>query len=79
MQNNEVPDWYFSLCTWLIASRPSGDYTPVGNQSWYTHWDQQFGLDGRLPIVDALKGAALRQRVWRLAPTRRLACRAACC
>lgn len=24
--------------------------------SWYTHWwDQQFGLNGRLPIVDALK------------------------
>ena len=38
MQNNEVPDWYFSLCTWLIASRPLGDFTPAWEtMSWYTN------------------------------------------
>ncbi len=66
MQNNETPDWYFALCTWLIASRPLGDFTPAWEtMSWYTHWwDQQFGLDGRLPIVDALKALPSVARVW---------------
>lgn len=66
MQNNEVPDWYFAMCTWLIASRPLGDFTPAWEtMSWYTNWwDQQFGLNGRLPIVDALKALPSAARVW---------------
>ena len=52
-----APPWYFSCCTWLLASRPLGDFNPTWEQmSWYTHaWDMQFGLDGELPIVQALK------------------------
>lgn len=66
MQNNEVPDWYFALCTWLIASRPLGDFTPAWEtMSWYTNWwDQQFGLNGHLPIVDALKALPAVARIW---------------
>ncbi len=53
----EAPDYYFTCCTWLLASRPLGDFNPAWDQmSWYTHaWDQQFGLNGQLPVVQALK------------------------
>jgi hypothetical protein len=54
---SQAPSWYFSCCTWLVASRPLGDFNPSWEQmSWYTHvWDIQFGLDGQLPIIQALK------------------------
>jgi hypothetical protein len=54
---SQAPAWYFSCCTWLLASRPLGDFSPTWEQmSWYTHaWDLQFGLEGALPIVQALK------------------------
>ncbi len=54
---DEAPPWYFSVCTWLLASVPMGDFNPAWDQmSWYTHaWDLQFGLDGQLPIVQLLK------------------------
>lgn len=66
MQSNLTPDWYFALCTWLIASRPLGDYTPAWEtMSWYTHWwDEQFGLTGRLPIIEALKALPPTARIW---------------
>lgn len=53
----EAPTWYFAMCTWLIASRPLGDFSPTWEQmSWYTHaWDAQFALNGQLPIIQALK------------------------
>jgi len=52
-----APDWYFSCCTWLLASRALGDFNPTWEQmSWYTDaWNERFGLAGRLPIVQALK------------------------
>lgn len=54
---SQAPPWYFSCCTWLLASRPLGDFNPTWDQmSWHTHvWDLQFGLSGELPIVQALK------------------------
>ncbi len=53
----QAPPWYFTCCTWLLASRPLGDFNPTWEQmSWYTHvWDVQFGLNGQLPVVQALK------------------------
>jgi len=53
---SEAPPWYFALCTWLLASRPLGDFNPTWEQmSWYTStWDLQFGLNGQLPTVQAL-------------------------
>jgi len=55
----EAPPWYFTLCTWLLASAPLGDLNPAWDQmSWFTHvWDLQFGLEGQLPIVQMLKDA----------------------
>ncbi|HSN76704.1 MAG TPA: carboxypeptidase-like regulatory domain-containing protein, partial [Anaerolineae bacterium] len=52
-----APAWYFAMCTWLLASQPLGDWNPTWEQmSWYTPvWDLQFGLNGELPIVQALK------------------------
>jgi hypothetical protein len=52
-----APEWYFSCCTWLLASRPLGDWNPTWEQmSWYTDaWNERFGLAGQLPVVQALK------------------------
>lgn len=57
MQANEVPDWYFSMCTWILAAQRLGDWNYSWEQmSWYTDaWNEQFGLKGSLPIVDALR------------------------
>ncbi len=54
---SEAPEWYFTCCTWLLASRPLGDWNPTWDQmSWYTDaWNERFGLAGRLPVVQALK------------------------
>lgn len=53
---SEAPPWYFAMCTWLLASRPLGDFNPTWEQmSWYTSaWNVQFGLEGKLPVVQAL-------------------------
>ncbi len=53
----DAPEWYFTCCTWLLASRPLGDWNPTWDQmSWYTDaWNERFGLAGQLPIVQALK------------------------
>jgi protocatechuate 3,4-dioxygenase beta subunit len=61
----EAPDYYFTCCTWLLASRPLGDFNPAWDQmSWYTHaWDQRFGLSGQLPVVQALKDLPSVSRV----------------
>lgn len=54
---SQAPPWYFAMCTWLIATEPLGQINPTWEQmSWYTHaWDLQFGLEGQLPVVQALK------------------------
>lgn len=67
MQNNQVPEWYFAMCTWLIAARALGDWNPTWEQmGWYTHaWDERFGLNGQLPVIDGLKALP---SVNRLAP-----------
>ena len=54
---SQAPPWYFSCCTWLIAAVQLGDWNYTWEQmAWYTSaWDLQFGLNGRLPIVQALK------------------------
>jgi len=53
----QAPEWYFACCTWLIAANRMGSMNPTWDQmAWYTHaWDLQFGLQGQLPIVQALK------------------------
>ena len=76
----EAPEWYFTCCTWLLASRGLGDWNPTWDQmSWYTDaWNERFGLAGQLPVVRALKelpsvvrpelrrgGATLRGRLLR--------------
>ncbi len=54
---DQAPPWYFSCCTWLLVSKPLGDFNPTWEQmSWYTHsWDQQFGLHGELPLLQMLR------------------------
>ncbi|RME81636.1 MAG: carboxypeptidase regulatory-like domain-containing protein [Caldilineae bacterium] len=61
---DEAPEWYFTCCTWLLASKPLGDFSPTWDQmSWYTHaWDLQFGLNGELPIVQLLKDTPAQVR-----------------
>jgi hypothetical protein len=53
---SQAPPWYFAMCTWLLASRPLGDFNPTWEQmSWFTGaWDLQFGLSGKLPVIQAL-------------------------
>ncbi len=61
---DEAPPWYFTCCTWLVASRPLGDFNPTWDQmSWYGHaWDRQFGLNGELPLVSSLKSTRSQVR-----------------
>ncbi len=61
---DEAPEWYFSCCTWLIASKPLGDHSPTWDQmAWYTTaWDLQFGLNGQLPVVQKAKDTPSRLR-----------------
>lgn len=61
---DEAPPWYFSCCTWLLASRPLGDFSPTWEQmSWFTHaWNEQFGLRGELPLLQMLRDTPARIR-----------------
>ncbi len=61
---DEAPEWYFSCCTWLLASRPLGDFSPTWDQmSWYcSAWNEQFGLSGELPIIQMLKDTPAKVR-----------------
>lgn len=61
---DEAPEWYFTCCTWLLASKPLGDYSPTWDQmAWYTTaWDLQFGLHGQLPLVQRAKDTPSRVR-----------------
>ena len=60
-----APDNFFCLCHWLIANYEIGYFGPGWeSQAWYTHWwDSRFGLNGRLPVVDALKELPTRDRL----------------
>lgn len=54
----EAPEWYFTLCHWLIADRAIEPGRPFAweSQCWYTHWwDQEFGFNGVTPVVDRVK------------------------
>ncbi|MFC1976537.1 hypothetical protein ACFLXQ_09075, partial [Chloroflexota bacterium] len=54
----EAPDYYFACMPWLIAVGRIGVWGEgFENQGpWFTnHFDQQFGLNGELPIVSKLK------------------------
>lgn len=62
----QAPAYYFACMPWLIAVRRLGVFGEgFENQGpWFTHqFDQQFGLNGQLPIVDCLKARAGRVRV----------------
>lgn len=55
----DTPDYYFASMPWLISTFNSGavDYEAQG--PWFTTWyDNSFGLNGKLPIVDMLPAKA---------------------
>ena len=60
----EAPPWYFTVFHWLIANNAMGQNRPGWEtQAWYGNWwDKEFGLNGRLPSVDALKRTAAPPR-----------------
>lgn len=62
--NSEAPQWYFTVFHWLIANRRMGQDRPGWEtQCWYTDWwNQEFGLQGELPTVQALKDAPAKVR-----------------
>ncbi len=51
------PDHYFAMCHWLIGNYRLGFMAPGWeSQSWYSDWwNQDFGLQGELPVVAAVK------------------------
>ena len=54
----QAPDYYFACMPWIIAVQRMGIGSPgFENQGpWFTNqFDQQFGLNGELPIVSKLK------------------------
>lgn len=54
----KVPDYYFAMMPWLIAAQRIGvQAPPAENQGpWFTHkYDEEWGLDGELPLVQMLK------------------------
>ncbi len=53
----QAPPYYFAMCHWLIANYKIGHFDPTWEtQAWYTDWwNGLFGLNGRLPAVDAVK------------------------
>jgi hypothetical protein len=62
----KVPDYYFAVMPWLVAAQRLGvQAPPAENQGpWFTHkYDQEWGLNGELPLVQMLKdlAAAVRQ------------------
>jgi hypothetical protein len=75
----KVPDYYFAVMPWLIAAQRIGvQAPPAENQGpWFTHkYDQEWGLNGELPLVQMLKDLPSRVRQdgpvpsqWRKPPT----------
>ncbi|GAB4543066.1 MAG: hypothetical protein Kow0063_35840 [Anaerolineae bacterium] len=61
----KVPDYYFAVMPWLIAAQRIGVLaTPAENQGpWFTHkYDDEWGLNGELPLVSMLKELPSRTR-----------------
>lgn len=61
----DAPDYYFACMPWLIAVKLMGIWHEgFENQGpWFTpHFNQQFGLDGELPIVPKLKALPSKVR-----------------
>lgn len=62
---NKVPDYYFTMMPWLIAAQRIGVLAmPAENQGpWFTHkYDEEWGLNGELPLVQMLKDLPSRTR-----------------
>jgi hypothetical protein len=60
-----LPDYYFCSMPWFIAGYQMGvlssSYEPQG--PWFTNWyDDVFGLQGELPVVEMLKNAPPKLR-----------------
>ena len=61
----KVPDYYFACMPWLIAAQSMGlGAPPAENQGpWFTHkYDEEWGLNGELPLVQMLKDLPTRVR-----------------
>jgi len=61
----KVPDYYFAMMPWLIAAQRIGVLAvPAENQGpWFTHkYDEEWGLNGELPLVQMLKDLPSRVR-----------------
>ncbi len=60
----KAPDYYFTIFHWLIANVLIGVGTPGWEtQCWYTNWwNKEFGFEGRLPTVEAVKALPGRTR-----------------
>jgi hypothetical protein len=61
----KVPDYFFAAMPWLIAAQRIGvQAPPAENQGpWFTHkYDQEWGLNGELPLVQMLKDLPSRLR-----------------
>jgi hypothetical protein len=77
--DKRVPEYFFAVMPWLIAAQRIGVLAPPAeNQGpWFTHkYDQEWGLNGELPLVQMLKDlpSRLRQdgpvpRQWHRPPT----------
>lgn len=62
---NKVPDYYFAMMPWLIAAQRIGVLAmPAENQGpWFTHkYDEEWNLNGELPLVQMLKDLPSRER-----------------
>jgi hypothetical protein len=60
-----VPDYYFAMMAWLIAAQRMGiGAPPAENQGpWFTNkYDEEWGLNGELPLVQMLKDLPSRVR-----------------
>ncbi len=68
----QAPDYYFTCMPWIIAVQRMGIGSPgFENQGpWFTNqFDQQFGLNGELPVVSKLKALPSKVRQDGPAPT----------
>lgn len=65
-----APPYYFAVCPWLAANYELGHLNPTWeSQSWFSHWwDAQFGLNGQLPVVDAVMAMPTLARLERERP-----------
>jgi hypothetical protein len=57
IHGERCPSNYFTMCHWLLANYRIGFMAPGWeSQAWYTDWwNKDFGLQGALPVVEALK------------------------